>query len=102
MSHELHSIQEQLLKKTHNFIVYRNQVNKDLERSGLQAIEAEDPITFLNAVITYITELIDESDPKLQQLFYLADVQERHLKKGIAVGFLWREWIKVKFRLGHQ
>ncbi len=102
MSHELQSIQEQLLKKTHNFIVYCNQVNKDLERSGLRAIESDDPAQFLKSVIEYIAELIEDNDSKLKQLLYLADVQERHLEKGIAMGFLWREWIKVKFRLGHQ
>ena len=102
MSHDLQNIQDALSRKRHNFIMYRNQINKDLERSGLRAIENDDPVQFLKSVIEYIAELIEDGDSKLQQLFYLADVQERHLEKGIAMGFLWREWIKVKFRLGHQ
>jgi hypothetical protein len=102
MSHELQGLEDALSRKRHNFIIYRNQINKDLQRSGLPSVDTEDPAEFLEDVVALLSELIEESDPKLQQLFYLADVQERHLEKGIAMGFLWREWIKVKFRLGHQ
>ena len=102
MSQELQRIEEALLKKRHNFIIYRNQVNKDFMRSGLEEIDGEDPKEFLQQVAASLNELMEDQDPRLQQLYYLADVQERHLEKGIILGFLWREWIKVKFRLGHQ
>lgn len=102
MSQELERIEEALSRKRHNFIIYKNQINKDLSRSGLQEVEQDDPKAFLHAVAVLLNELMEESDPRLQQLYYLADVQERHLEKGIILGFLYREWIKVKFRLGHQ
>ena len=99
---KLERIEDALLQKRHNFIIYRNQINKDLMRSGLQEVETEDPKEFLTVVAGKINELIENDSAKLQQLYYLADVQERHLEKGIVLGFLYREWIKVKFRLGHQ
>ena len=102
MSQELLRLEESLSRKRHNFIIYRNQVNKDLVRSGIEEVIAEEPREFLSEVANLITELMEDSDPRLQQLYYLADVQERHLEKGIVLGFLYREWVKVKFRLGHQ
>ncbi|MGB5983625.1 MAG: hypothetical protein WBG46_15925 [Nonlabens sp.] len=102
MAQELQHLEEALSRKCHNFIIYRNQINKDLSRSGLEEVDQDDPKAFLNAVAERLNELMEDSDSRLQQLYYLADVQERHLEKGIILGFLYREWIKVKFRLGHQ
>lgn len=97
---ELLRIQEKLESKHHIFMVYRNQVNKDLERSGFEAIQNNEPQEFLGALIDLLNEAIEDSDPKLQQLYYLADVQERHLEQGIIMGFITREWVKIRFRLG--
>ncbi|KQC32575.1 hypothetical protein AAU57_03960 [Nonlabens sp. YIK11] len=96
---ELARIQEQLEAKHHIFMVYRNQVNKDLERSGYDAIVENNPQEFLAALIDLLNEAIEDGDPKLQQLYYLADVQEKNLEHGIILGFLSREWIKIKYRL---
>ncbi len=96
---ELATIQEKLEAKHHVFMVYRNQVNKDLERSGFETIEATTPNEFLQELIELLSEAIEDSNPKLQQLYYLADVQEKNLEQGIVLGFLSREWIKIRFRL---
>lgn len=97
---ELSRIQEKLETKHHIFMVYRNQVNKDLERSGFEAIADNSPQEFLGALIDLLNEAIENSDPKLQQLYYLADVQEKNLQNGIVMGFITREWVKIRFRLG--
>ena len=96
---ELVRIQEKLESKHHIFMVYRNQVNKDLERSGFEAIHENKPQEFLEAIFKLLSEAIEDEDPKLQQLYYLADVQEKNLEHGIVLGFLSREWIKIKYRL---
>ena len=83
---ELSIIQEKLEAKNHIFQVYRNQVNKDLERSGYDAIVENNPQEFLGALIDLLNEAIEEGDPKLQQLYYLADVQEKNLEHGIVWG----------------
>jgi flagellar biosynthesis chaperone FliJ len=97
---ELERIQEKLEAKHHIFMVYRNQVNKDLERSGFEVIAANEPDTFLQELVSVLSEAIEDSDPKLQQLYYLADVQEKNLENGIVFGFIMREWVKIRFRLG--
>jgi flagellar biosynthesis chaperone FliJ len=97
---ELERIQEKLEAKHHIFMVYRNQVNKDLERSGFEVIAANEPDTFLQELVSVLSEAIEDSDPKLQQLYYLADVQEKNLENGIVLGFIMREWVKIRFRLG--
>jgi hypothetical protein len=97
---ELERIQEKLEAKHHIFMVYRNQVNKDLERSGFEAIAANEPDAFLQELVSVLSEAIEDSDPKLQQLYYLADVQEKNLENGIVLGFIMREWVKIRFRLG--
>jgi hypothetical protein len=99
MSDILPQIQEKLAEKQQFFVVYKNQVNKDIERSGLTAIEAQDPESFLKELIDFLNDAINDSNPKLQQLYYLADVQDRHLEHGIILGFIYREWVKVQFRL---
>lgn len=97
---DLATIQEKLEVKHHVFMIYRSQVNKDLERSGFRVIAENNPQEFLGALIDLLNEAIEDSDPKLQQLYYLADVQERHLEQGIIMGFIHREWVKIRFRLG--
>jgi disulfide oxidoreductase YuzD len=97
---ELARIQEKLESKHHIFRVYCNQVNKDLERSGFETIDATQPDDFLKELVSLLSEAIEDSDPKLQQLYYLADVQEKHLENGIVMGFVYREWVKIRFRLG--
>jgi len=97
---ELERIQEKLEAKHHIFMVYRNQVNKDLERSGFEAIEENEPNAFLQELIATLSEAIEDSDPKLKQLYYLADVQEKNLENGIVMAFITREWVKIRFRLG--
>ncbi|WP_124978889.1 hypothetical protein [Nonlabens xiamenensis] len=99
MSQQLISIQEKLEEKHHVFMVYSSQVNKDLERSGFTAITSNQPEEFLGLLVELLQEAIEDSDPRLQQLYYLADVQEKHLEKGIVLGFILREWIKIQFRL---
>lgn len=99
MSDILPQIQEKLAEKQQFFVVYKNQVNKDLERSGFPPIESQEPETFLNELIDFLNEAINDSNPKLQQLYYLADVQDRHLEHGIILGFIYREWVKVQYRL---
>lgn len=99
MSDVLPQIQNKLAEKQQFFVVYKNQVNKDLERSGFKTIEAADPETFLEELMALLNEAINDSNHKLQQLYYLADVQERHLEHGIILGFIYREWVKVQFRL---
>ncbi|BAO55098.1 hypothetical protein [Nonlabens marinus] len=96
---ELATIQEKLEAKHHVFMVYRNQVNKDLERSGFETIEENEPNAFLQELVSVLSEAIEDSNPKLQQLYYLADVQEKNLEQGIVLGFLTREWVKIRFRL---
>jgi hypothetical protein len=81
-------------------MVYRNQVNKDLERSGFESIEENEPNAFLQELVSVLSEAIKDSDPKLQQLYYLADVQEKNLEQGIVLAFITREWVKIRFRLG--
>lgn len=102
MSDLLPQIQEKLASKHQIFMVYKSQVNKDLERSGFTAIDAMEPQAFLKELMKMLGEAIEDSNPKLQQLYYLADVQEKHLEHGIIMGFIYREWIKIKFRLAHQ
>ncbi|WP_194851354.1 hypothetical protein [Nonlabens antarcticus] len=97
---ELTTLQERLEAKNHIFQVYRNQVNKDLERSGFEAIAANEPDAFLKELVSVLSEAIEESDTKLQQLYYLADVPEKDLEKGIVMAFIVREWVKIRFRLG--
>ena len=97
---QLAVIQEKLESKHHIFMVYRNQVNKDLERSGFEPIEENNPQQFLGALIDLLNEAIENADPKLQQLYYLADVQEKNLEQGIVLGFITREWVKIRFRMG--
>jgi len=99
MSDILPQIQEKLAEKQQFFVVYKNQVNKDLERSGFKTIDAKGPEGFLNELIAFLNEAVNDSNPKLQQLYYLADVQDRHLEHGIILGFIYREWVKVQFRL---
>ncbi|KEZ92705.1 hypothetical protein [Nonlabens ulvanivorans] len=99
MSDLLPQIQEKLESRHHVFTIYKNQVNKDLERSGFEAIEENNPKEFLMELASLLSEAIEDSNPKLQQLYYLADVQERHLQHGIILGFINREWIKIQFRL---
>ncbi|AZQ42938.1 hypothetical protein [Nonlabens ponticola] len=93
------TIQSKLEQKHQVFAIYRAQVNKDLERSGFEAVQAASPDEFLNELIELLSEAIEDNDPKLQQLYYLADVQEKNLEHGIVLGFLSREWIKIKYRL---
>ena len=45
-------IQEKLESKHHIFMVYCNQVNKDLERSGFEAIHEIKPQEFLEALVS--------------------------------------------------
>jgi ribonucleotide monophosphatase NagD (HAD superfamily) len=97
---KLERIQEKLEAKHHIFMVYRNQVNKDLERSGFDRIEENEPDAFVKRLISVLSEAIECSDLKLQQLYYLADVQEKNLEKGIVLAFIVREWVKIRFRLG--
>jgi disulfide oxidoreductase YuzD len=99
MSDILPQIQEKLAEKQQFFVVYKNQVNKDLERSGFKAIDAQEPEAFLKELIAFLNEAVNDGNPKLQQLYYLADVQDRHLEHGIILGFIYREWVKVQFRL---
>jgi hypothetical protein len=80
-------------------MVYRNQVNKDLERSGFDTIDENEPNAFLQELVSVLSEAIEDSDPKLQQLYYLADVPEKDLDKGIVMAFIVREWVKIRFRL---
>jgi disulfide oxidoreductase YuzD len=96
---ELARIQEKLEAKNHIFQVYRNQVNKDLERSGFEAITANEADAFLQELVSVLSEAIEDGDPKLQQLYYLADVPEKDLDKGIVMAFIVREWVKIRFRL---
>ncbi|ALM20885.1 hypothetical protein JCM19294_2457 [Nonlabens tegetincola] len=98
MSHQLELIKDKL-QRHHVFSLYRNQINKDLERSGYPVVQSDTPDEFLESVIQLLSDAIEDSDPKLQQLYYLADVQERHLEHGIVIGFLYREWVKIQFRL---
>lgn len=102
MSDILPQIQEKLASKHQIFMVYKSQVNKDLERSGFKAIESIEPQAFIKELMEFLGTAIEEENPKLQQLYYLADVQEKHLEHGIIMGFIYREWIKIKFRLSHQ
>ncbi|MEP0479155.1 MAG: hypothetical protein ABJD23_03015, partial [Nonlabens sp.] len=83
----------------HVFMVYKSQVNKDLQRSGYESIEINEPKEFLEALVSLLNEAIEDSDPKLQQLYYLADVKEKNLEQGIILGFIMREWSKIQFRL---
>lgn len=99
MSNKLTALQDKLETKHHVFMVYKSQVNKDLERSGFEAIEASNPDEFLIALAQMINHAIEVSDPKLQQLYYLADVQEKSLEHGIVQAFMLREWTKIQFRL---
>lgn len=99
MSEKLAIIQDKLEDRHHVFMVFKSQVNKDLERSGFEAIEDNDPKEFLESLAYSLNEAIEESDPKLQQLYYLADVQEKNLEHGIILGFIMREWSKIQFRL---
>ncbi len=99
MSDLLPQIQEKLESRHHVFTVYKNQVNKDLERSGFHSIDQDKPKEFLMELASMLNEAIEDANPKLQQLYYLADVQERHLQYGIILGFINREWIKIQFRL---
>lgn len=99
MSEKLSVLQDKLEDRHHVFMVYKSQVNKDLERSGFEAVEFNEPKEFLEALVSLLNEAIEDSDPKLQQLYYLADVQEKNLEKGIILGFLMREWSKIQFRL---
>lgn len=96
---DLTTLQEKLEAKHQVFTIYRNQVNKDLERSGFGSIDENNPDAFLQELVDLLSEAIEDSDPKLQQLYYLADVQEKNLEHGIVLGFLSREWIKIKYRL---
>ncbi len=96
---ELRRIQDKLEAKHQVFMVYRNQINKDLERSGFDTVKENTPQQFLTALIELLNEAIEDSDARLQQLYYLADVQEKNLEHGIVLGFLHREWIKIKYRL---
>ena len=97
---ELSRIQEKLEAKHHIFMVYRNQVNKDLERSGFEIIEENEPNAFLRELVAILSEAIEDDNPKLQQLYYLADVPEKNLENGIVMAFITREWVKIRFRLG--
>lgn len=99
MSEKLAVLQDKLEEKHHVFMVYKNQVNKDLERSGFEAIQENEPSEFLKALVELLNEAMEDSNPKLQQLYYLADVQEKNLEHGIILGFLMREWTKIRFRL---
>jgi len=92
-------IQNKLAEKQQFFVVYKNQLNKDLKRSGFKTIDAQEPEGFLKELIAFLNEAVNDSNPKLQQLYYLADVQDRHLEHGIILGFIYREWVKVQFRL---
>lgn len=100
MSEILTIIQDKLEAKQHIYRVFVNQVNKDLERSGFEGIEATTPKDFLQELADVLNEAIEDNDPKLQQLFYLADVQEKNLQHGIILGFIHREWMKIRYRLG--
>lgn len=99
MSEKLTILQDKLEDRHHVFMVYKSQVNKDLQRSGYGAIELNEPKEFLESLVSLLNEAIEESDPKLQQLYYLADVQEKNLEHGIILGFIMREWSKIQFRL---
>ena len=99
MSEKLAVLKDKLEDRHHVFMVYKSQVNKDLERSGYESIEINEPKEFLEALISLLKEAIEDSDPKLQQLYYLADVQEKNLEQGIILGFIMREWSKIQFRL---
>ncbi|AGC76839.1 hypothetical protein LX97_01498 [Nonlabens dokdonensis] len=99
MSEKLAVLKDKLEDRHHVFMVYKSQVNKDLERSGFNAIEINEPQEFLDELISLLNEAMEDSDPKLQQLYYLADVQEKNLEHGIILGFLMREWSKIQFRL---
>ncbi|QJP33564.1 hypothetical protein F0365_03640 [Nonlabens sp. Ci31] len=99
MSEKLTIIQDKLEDRHHVFMVFKSQVNKDLERSGFDAIEDANPKEFIDSLAYLLNEAIEESDPKLQQLYYLADVQEKNLENGIILGFIMREWSKIQFRL---
>lgn len=100
MSQILNVIQDKLEAKQHIYRVFVNQVNKDLERSGFEAIDANSPKEFLQELADALNDAIEDSDPKLQQLFYLADVQDKNLEHGIILGFIQREWMKIRYRLG--
>ncbi|MEN8898239.1 MAG: hypothetical protein ABF251_05955 [Nonlabens sp.] len=99
MSEKLAIIQDKLEDRHHVFMVFKSQVNKDLERSGFEAIDDSEPKEFLESLAYLLNEAIEESDPKLQQLYYLADVLEKNLEHGIILGFIMREWSKIQFRL---
>ncbi|PPK96927.1 MULTISPECIES: hypothetical protein [Nonlabens] len=99
MSEKLTILQDKLEDRHHVFMVYKSQVNKDLQRSGYESIEINEPKEFLDALVSLLNEAIEDSDPKLQQLYYLADVQEKNLEQGIILGFIMREWSKIQFRL---
>jgi len=100
MSEILTIIQDKLEAKQHIYRVFVNQVNKDLSRSGFDEIIAATPKDFLQQLADVLNEAIEDNDPKLQQLFYLADVQEKNLEHGIILGFIHREWMKIRYRLG--
>lgn len=99
MSEKLTILQDKLEDRHHVFMVYKSQVNKDLQRSGYETIEINEAKEFLEALVSLLNEAIEDSDPKLQQLYYLADVQEKNLEQGIILGFIMREWSKIQFRL---
>lgn len=100
MSEILTTIQDKLEAKQHIYRVFVNQVNKDLSRSGFDEIVGATPKDFLQELADVLNEAIEDNDPKLQQLFYLADVQEKNLQHGIILGFIHREWMKIRYRLG--
>lgn len=100
MSELLSNIQSKLEAKQHIYRVFVNQVNKDLERSGFDTINGDSPHDFIQSLVDLLNEAIENSDPRLQQLFYLADVQDKNLEHGIILGFIHREWTKIRFRLG--
>ncbi|MFB0904110.1 MAG: hypothetical protein QMB11_07005 [Nonlabens sp.] len=99
MSEKLTVLQDKLEAKHHVFMVYKSQVNKDLLRSGFESVDENNPQDFIAALFSILNEAIEHSDPRLQQLYYLADVSEKKLEQGIILAFVMREWAKIQFRL---
>jgi poly(3-hydroxybutyrate) depolymerase len=56
-------IQNKLAEKQQFFVVYKNQVNKDLERSGFKTIDAQEPEAFLKELIAFLNEALTTAIP---------------------------------------
>lgn len=96
-------IKNQLQTNQKLYLLFQQQVNKDLARAGINTITTDNLEQFLYSLTQLLEHTFSTHTERFITLMYLADVSEQQIRNhGEIIAFVKREWDKVNYRFLHS